>query len=285
MNPYHSFVARFARLLQEAKGYALGETEPRGRPEVSPDAPRVLLFSPHPDDECVAGVLPLRLLREAGMNVMNVVVTLGSRKERRARRFEELKRACEYLGYGVVPTGPDGLDRINPETRVQDPAHWRSCVETIAKILALYQPGVIFLPHAQDWHPTHLGTHLLVMDALNLQLSRFTCYVVETEYWCTMSAPNVLVEADEDHVGDLVTAFSFHAGEVGRNPYHIGLPGLLHDNVRRGAELVAGPGSAAPDFLFASVYRLRKWTQNQLAEVLTEGRFVPRQANLGILFS
>lgn len=285
MSPYHSFVLRFAQLLQESKSYPVGDTERPSRPGVSPDAPRVLLFSPHPDDECLAGVLPLRLLREAGMNVLNVAVTLGSRKERRAARLEELKRACEYLGYGLIPTGPDGLERISPGTRVQDPAHWRSCTEAIAKIIALYQPGVIFLPHAQDWHPTHVGTHLLVMDALNLQLSRFSCYVVETEYWCTMPTPNLLVEANEDHVGDLVTALSFHEGEVARNPYHVSLPALLHDNVRRGAELVGGCGTAAPDYLFGGLYRLRKWAQNQLTDVLAQGKFVPRKANLGMLFA
>ncbi len=285
MNPYHSFVSRFAQLLHECKSYSLGEFENPGRPEVSSDAPRVLLFSPHPDDECVSGVLPLRLLREAGMNVLNVAVTLGGRKERRAARLQELRNACEYLGFGLILTGPEGLERIAPETRLQDAAYWRSCVETIAKILALYQPGVIFLPHAHDWHPTHIGTHLLVMDALNLQLTRFSCYFVETEYWCTMPTPNLLVEANEDHVGDLVTALSFHKGEIARNPYHVSLPALLHDNVRRGAELVGGRGAAAPNYLFGGVYRLRKWTQNQLTDVLAQGKFVPREANLSILFT
>ncbi len=42
-----------------------------------------MLFPPHPDDECVNGGLALRLLREAGMRVITVVVTLGSKLERR----------------------------------------------------------------------------------------------------------------------------------------------------------------------------------------------------------
>ncbi|MDW7980921.1 MAG: PIG-L family deacetylase [Verrucomicrobiales bacterium] len=214
MNPYHSFVSRLAQLLDEFRRYPPAAVESHARPVTAADAPRVLLFSPHPDDECLTGVLPLRLAREAGMNVMNVAVTLGSRKDRRAARLEELKHACAYLGFGLIPTGPEGLERVTPLTRAQDPAHWRSCVETVAKILALYQPGVVFLPHAQDWHPTHIGTHLLVMDALSLQLPRFSCYVVETEYSCTMASPNLLVEASEVHVGELVTALSFHKGEV-----------------------------------------------------------------------
>jgi LmbE family N-acetylglucosaminyl deacetylase len=37
-----------------------------------------LIFSPHPDDECIIGGLALRLLREAKWNVINVAVTLGS---------------------------------------------------------------------------------------------------------------------------------------------------------------------------------------------------------------
>jgi len=40
--------------------------------------------------------------------------------------------------------------------------------------------------------------------------------------------------------------------------------------VRRGAELVGGQGGAAPDFTFATLYRLRQW-KNGHVENLYEG--------------
>jgi len=285
MNPYRHFVSETARLVSEGKSLPLGGLPPPPHPQISPDAPRALIFSPHPDDECVVGALPLRLLREAKMNVVNVAVTLGGRKERQTARLEELKRACDYLGFGLLQTGPDGLERISPATRAQEPAYWQECVETVAKILALQQPGVVFFPHESDWNRTHVGTHFLLLDALKLQLARFACYVVETEFWGAMIAPNLVVESSDEDVADLVVALSFHVGEVGRNPYHLRLPAWMQDNVRRGSELVGGQGAAAPDFTFATIYRLRKWTQGRLTDVFDGGKFLSREANLGLLFA
>jgi len=45
--------------------------------------------------------------------------------------------------------------------------------------------------------------------------------------------------------------------------------------VRRGSELVGGQGEAAPDFVFATLYRLRKWEQGQVAEVFAGGKQLP----------
>ena len=285
MNPYRHFVSETARLVSGGKNLPLGGLPPSPRPEISPDAPRVLIFSPHPDDECVVGALPLRLLREAKMNVVNVAVTLGSRKDRQTARLEELRLACDYLGFGLLQTRASGLERINPATRAQEPVYWRECVETVAKILALQQPGVLFFPHEADWNTTHIGTHLLLMDALQLQLAKFACYVVETEFWGAMTAPNLLVESSVEDVADLAAALSFHAGEVGRNPYHLRLPAWMQDNVRRGSELVGRQGAVAPDFTFATVYRVRKWAQGRLTDITSGGKFLSRDANLGLLFA
>ena len=42
------------------------------------------------------------------------------------------------------------------------------------------------------------------------------------------------------------------------------------DNVRRGTELVGGQGAAAPNFTFATLYRLRHW-RNGRFEFIYEG--------------
>src|SRR2546427_3782086 len=97
MNPYKTFVSDFARLIKEGKSYPLGGFSPAPRPAIAKDAPKALFFSPHPDDECISGGLALRLLREARMNVFNVAVTQGSKKERQAERYRELESACRYI--------------------------------------------------------------------------------------------------------------------------------------------------------------------------------------------
>ncbi len=118
----------------------------------------------------------------------------------------------------------------------------------------------------------HIGTHFLVIDALKQLPAEFECFVVETEFWRAMASPNLMVESSARDVTDLVTALSFHVGEVRRNPYHLLLPAWLQDNVRRGAELVGGTGGAAPEFTFATLYRLSRWTRGRLESSSTGGR-------------
>ena len=107
MNPYHQFVASFARLIAAGKSLPLGGIPPYHPAKPAPDAPAAIIFSPHPDDECIIGGLALRLLREAGMRVINVAVTQGSNKERQQPRWQELKNACNHLGFDLEQTAPD----------------------------------------------------------------------------------------------------------------------------------------------------------------------------------
>jgi hypothetical protein len=58
----------------------------------------------------------------------------------------------------------------------------------------------------------------------------------------------------------------------------------MMDNVRRGAELVGGQGGAAPNYKFAALYRLRKWSQGTVVKVYEGGKQLPATVNAGTLF-
>jgi len=285
MNPYEKFVSEHARLIQEAKAFPLGGFAPLTPPPISASAPKALFFAPHPDDECISGGLALRLLREAKMNVINVAVTQGSKKDRQAERYHELQEACRYLGFGLESTGATGLERISLRTREQEPAHWIQCVEVIRLLLQRHRPRVVLCPHDRDWNSTHIGTHFLVMDALRQMPADFECYLVETEFWGALWDPNLMAEVSAEDLSALITATTFHVGEVSRNPYHLLLPAWMLDNVRRGAELVGGQGGAAPDFTFAALYRARKWSHGSAVKFFEGGKQISRVQNMGALFS
>lgn len=253
MNPYVQFVEDIQDGIKKAQGLVAS-----GTTEVVPSEHKVLLFSPHPDDECITGLLPLRLMREAGMQIINVPVTFGSKVERHSGRAQELKNACAYLGWEVY-----GRADMNPME-----------VSDVAELLSSIQPKMVFMPHAKDWNSRHISTHVLVMDALNTMPDDFSCTVVETEYWGAMDDPNLMVEGDARTVADLVAAISLHVVEVARNPYHLLLPAWMQDNVRRGGELVGGQGGAAPDFSFATLYRLSRWADGQLSACTDSGRML-----------
>jgi LmbE family N-acetylglucosaminyl deacetylase len=285
MNPYENLVAEYARLAKEGKSYALGGFPPAPRPVIAPGAPKVLIFSPHPDDEVIIGGLALRLLRQMNWNVINVTVTQGSNQARQSERLAELKACCDCIGFGLQTTVPGGLEKVNVKARESELAHWAKSVKVIADILAQHQPRVILFPHDNDWNSSHIGTHYLVMDALKSLPADFTCFAVETEFWGAMASPNLMVEINAQELGDLITALTFHVGEVKRNPYHLLLPAWMQDNVRRGGELVGGQGGAAPDFVFATLYRLRKWNGGKLGKLYEGGRLLAANQNAGELFT
>jgi len=285
MNPYHRYVSELARLVREGRGFPLGGFPIPPRPAIRSNTPPALIFSPHPDDECIIGGLALRLMREAGMRVINVAVTQGSNKARQVARLAELKDACDYLGFELLQTAAQGLENINVKARADGALAWQASVEIIASILAEHRPSVIFFPHDTDWNSTHIGTHYLLVDALARQSPEFACHVVETEFWGAMATPNLMVESSVTDLADMMTALSFHVGEVQRNPYHLLVPAWMQDNVRRGGELVGGQGGAAPDFVFCTLYRLQRWSGGQLQAILKGGRSLPMSVNVATLFA
>jgi N-acetylglucosamine malate deacetylase 1 len=283
VNPYRKLVSRYASLTKMS-GLHDKPTTSRFRSAVKqPGAPTAIIFSPHPDDECIVGGLALRLARESCWNVRNVAVTLGSNKRRRPERLAELRRACAFLDFNLVVANGHGLENVNLETRSHRRRTWEQHVWAIASALEESRPQTVFVPHGDDGHPTHVGTHHLVMDALKTMPRDFRCFLVETEFWRQMKTPNLLVEILSDDVADLVAALAMHEGEVRRNPYHIRLPAWMIDNVRR-AEIVNGPGTGAPDFTFGTLQCLRQWKRGRLLMSNPARKFLSGSENPALLF-
>ncbi|HEY0455130.1 MAG TPA: PIG-L family deacetylase, partial [Verrucomicrobiae bacterium] len=143
MNPYQDFVSQVTRAVQQAKSAPLGGFAIPIKPTHLATTPKALIFSPHPDDEVIIGGLALRLLRELAWNVLNVAVTQGSSKARQAERWKELQACCDYVGFGLVATRPNGLEGINLVARAQNAANWETSVERIVEILSEHQPRAI----------------------------------------------------------------------------------------------------------------------------------------------
>lgn len=250
---YTAYAESFARLLKEGRGIPPG---PSAAPPPAPaaNAPQALIFAPHPDDECIIGLLPLRLQREAGWRIGNVPVTHGSDPARQEERHRELAAACACLGWDLLPSPPS--DPTAPR-----PAH---TVESLLSILETERPELLLFPHAADWNSRHISTHRLLMDTLRRMPQDFSCAVVETEFWGAMDDPNLMVEATAEDLGTLMAALALHEKEVARNPYHLLLPAWMMDSVRRGAERLGGQGRSAPDFAFATLYRHSLWREGAL---------------------
>lgn len=275
-NPYLPWITRLDEWVKAGRALPLGGREDPIHVTCDAAADKVLLFSPHPDDECITGALPLRLSREAGMQVVNIAVTLGSNVLRQAARWNEVQQACACLDWPVECAAPGGLTRITPSIRISEPDHWQAAVSVIRAVLQRHRPRMIVFPHAADVNGTHMGTHDLIMDALASMPADFRCGLIETEFWGAMAAPNLMVESSVEAVADLIAALSCHIGEVRRNPYHLTLPAWMQDNVRRGGEIVGGQGGVAPDYRFATLYHVSTWQKGARCEIPSEHtRFLP----------
>lgn len=221
----------------------------------------VLLFAPHPDDECIVGALPLRLQREAGATVHVAPVTFGSNPERRAARRAELAAACAALGFIIADLAAQGFSGVTAETKTSQHILWDGMVGKTAQCIQRLQPQIICLPHRADAHPTHIGTHHLVMAALARLPTDFTTLLAFTEFWHPQADANLMAVSAPDDVTQLVTALLCHAGEIARNPYHRTLPAWMIDNARRGAETIGGFGEKGTGLGFATLYRFGRWRQ------------------------
>ena len=266
---WREHLSRFAALL--------GDPPDRHAPPAREASPgHALIFAPHPDDECIVGALPLRLQQEAGWRISNVAVTLGSNPERRESRWAELLDACGVLGFDCIRIGAEGLSDVRGDTAERAPQLWQLHVETIAALLVAHRPALVLAPHALDDNPSHRGVYRLVAEAL--AAARLDTVLAHTEFWSTQGQPNALVQSGIADTARLITALERHTGEIERNPYHLRLPAFLADAVRRGGELVQGAGEAAPDFAFATCYRLVTYGAGQPVAELPRRVFPADQA-------
>ncbi len=260
------YVEDVLRAVNSGKGIALGPSPAALEPPSLAPAPRmaskpkVVYCAPHPDDESLSGALALRLCLEAGAEVTNVAITLGSDLGQRARRLRELESACRALRFGlVVPLHPSGFDGVNLKERRERPNEWARRVQALREIFDRLEPDWVFAPHAEDFNTTHIGTHFLVVEALGAHLERSgggPATLVQTEFWHQLAEPNLMLGVGAEVLAIQLMAAMEHGGEMSRNPYHLLAPARLMDNVRRGSEVVGGQGAAAQSFPFAELYRV-----------------------------
>lgn len=285
---YKVLIKEYIDLIQAMKEYKIDDTSCQYNHDLTvpkpvlPDSNIVLIFSPHPDDESIVSALLLRLARECGYRIINVAVTLGSKKERQLERLAELKDACAVLNYGLEVTGERCLESVNELGRGRDPLAWQHKVAVIGDIIKQYKPTCIMVPHRNDGHPTHAGTHLLVMDAL--QETGYPTFVCLTEFWRALKDPNLMIESSVDDVALMMAALSCHVGEIKRNQYHAFLPAWMTDNVRRGSELLDGAGAAAANIPFATLYHWLWFDGKAFASSKHENRIVELTKSLDELF-
>lgn len=114
---------------------------------------KLLVFSPHPDDETLAAGGFIRSTRNAGGEVWIALVTDGNKHGLEQKRYEEFKQAARTLG---VPEShlfflgyPDGA--LHKE-------NLQSVYGRFNRIVKEVSPNLIIAPHPKDDHLDHVIT-------------------------------------------------------------------------------------------------------------------------------
>jgi LmbE family N-acetylglucosaminyl deacetylase len=194
---------------------------------------KVLIFSPHPDDEVLMSPIALRLKNENNCQIINIAMTLGSKKERQQERKVELINSCKVLQY----------DLLFKE-------------KTLIEYLEEIKPFLVILPHQFDQHPTHKKVYQEAWDAIRNYSQNNKIYFALSEFWLPNLHPNLLIELSKEDILQLINALECHIGEIKRNPYHLRYPSYLMDNMRRGQELVGSNIQENLNIIFGQNYEI-----------------------------
>ena len=151
---------------------------------------RVLVVSPHPDDESIGCGGALRKHAVEGDEVRVVFLTSGEmgipgRKGRDAARVREVEaeKAAEILGVSSIEFWhePDGALRVH-----------RELVGRCAGLLEEWSPDRIYVTHEGDMHPDHRAAARLVRHAVPAGDEGPT--VLEFEVWTPLKYLSEIVD-------------------------------------------------------------------------------------------
>jgi len=125
---------------------------------------RILVLSPHPDDESIGCGGTLRGRVEDGDTVRVVFLTSGekgghgrSEAETMRRREQEARAAAAILGLSQLEfwREPDGGLRATA-----------GAVRKLRGLLKTFRPDTVYVPHDREMHPDHRGAARLLRAAL-----------------------------------------------------------------------------------------------------------------------
>jgi LmbE family N-acetylglucosaminyl deacetylase len=132
---------------------------------------RVLVISPHPDDETIGAGGYIAAARKAGAEVRIVLVTDGNRHGQGATRNTEFTKATQILGVPpsdlVLLNFPDGT--LAREGGVALRTGLENQVEQ-------YRPDIVVYPDRRDANPDHYTIGRLMDDVLDAQPSSVVRY-------------------------------------------------------------------------------------------------------------
>ncbi len=132
---------------------------------------RVLVFSPHPDDESIAAGGYIYDSTKNGANIKIVLVTDGNKHGLKVKRYAEFEKATAILGVSsqnlVFLNHSDG--KLKQEDQNQIYAEFKKEIDD-------FHPDIIVYPSLKDEHPDHATTGKIVQKVITDEHYQGTAY-------------------------------------------------------------------------------------------------------------
>ena len=161
---------------------------------------RVLILSPHPDDEAIGCGGTVRTHVVAGDDVRVVFLTSGEKgiagwdpAKAAMTREAEATAAAKLLGVTTIRFWrlPDGAVRATQQL-----------IRQLVALLREWDPHYLYVPHAGEQHPDHRAVYRLASRALE---SHAIAIVRFYEVWTPLSDMDAIVDIS-DHIEDKIAA-------------------------------------------------------------------------------
>lgn len=171
----------------EARSFA---AFPKRNAEAVSEVPRgrVLVLSPHPDDEAIGMGGTLLKHVDNGSEVTVLYLTDGGGLEEPRDKMRAVRRAeAEALG---AATGVRQVFWTNEDTRLTNDA---LTVDAMTDLLRELRPQHIYTPSIFDHHYDHFSTNQILVEALD-RLADLEATVLGYEVWDDVPFPNFIVD-------------------------------------------------------------------------------------------
>jgi len=154
---------------------------------------RVLVLSPHPDDDIIGCGGTIYKYHLKGAEITSVYMTDGRKgnpgyneEELVLIRREEAKKASTIVGI-------DNL--IFLDNRDSELTSNSKTIKELSQIIRDIKPEAVFLPFLLDNHPDHIATNNIFIQATKNYNVDAACYGYEV--WTPLTAPNCIIDITE----------------------------------------------------------------------------------------
>lgn len=139
---------------------------------------KILIFSPHPDDETIAAAGYIYDATKVGATVEIVLVTDGNKHGLRDQRYQEFKDATTALGVlndNLIFLGhPDGaLNKVSEADLKSE----------FQEIIADFNPNIVIYSYLNDQHPDHAYTGKIADEVSQGNIADRYQYLVHANYY------------------------------------------------------------------------------------------------------